>query len=606
MKSFLVILKYIQPYKKYAIINIVFTILSTIFGLVSLTMLIPFIQVLFNPDKLIMEPVAWDITSMDALLHNFNYQVSKITIDKGTTYALGFISIVVLVSSLFKNGFSYAGSYFMAPIMNGSVRDFQRKIYKKILNLPLRYFTDEKKGDLISRFTSDVQEIKFTLTGSVDMLFKDPIMLMFYLGYLIYLSPSLTVIVFVLLPLIALLIGKIGKSLKRKSHEGQAKMGELLAIFEETLSGLRIIKAFCAENKINERFKNLNSKIYRIMNHLTRKNSLSSPLSEFLGTIVVVLVLVIGGSIALSEDSNFSSAKFIAYLAAFSQIINPAKSLSKTYYVIQRGLASIDRVNKILDEKMHISIAAKPKKISLFNTSIEFKNVSFKYKDDYVLKNINLKIEKGKTVALVGQSGSGKSTLVDLIPRFYDIEEGEILIDGININEYNLEHLRRLIGFVNQEPILFNETIASNIAFGLDNINLEEVKKAAIVANADEFIQEKPSKYQFNIGDRGTKLSGGQRQRLSIARAVYKNPPIMILDEATSALDTESEKLVQDALFKLMENRTSIVIAHRLSTVRDADEICVLQHGEIKERGKHTELYEENGIYKKLCDLQMM
>jgi len=604
VKSFIIVFKYIAPYKKYAILNIVLSAISTVFSLFSLTLIIPFVGILFNPEALTLTPVPFSL-SFDDFMHNFNYFLSKIMITHGQAYALGFISLSVVVFSLLKNVFGFAGSYFMAPIMNGTVRDFQHHIYKKILHLPIRYFSNERKGDILSRFTSDVQEIKFTITGSLDMVFKDPITILVYLAYLVYTSPELTLFVFVVLPLIGLIIGKIGKSLKRKSHEGQAKMGELLSMLEETLSGLRVIKAFNAEKKVDDRFGQLNQKIYKIMNHLTRKNSLSSPLSEFLGTVVVVILLVIGGILTINNQQSLSSSEFIAYLVVFSQIINPAKSLSKSYYSIQKGLASIERVNKILHETMHTP--EKPDAIvkNDFTTSIELKNVSFKYNETYVLRNINLEIKKGQTVALVGQSGSGKSTLVDLLPRFYDIEEGEILVDGINIKDYSLVSLRSLIGYVNQEPILFNDTIGNNITFGTDNFTPDAIENAAKVANAHEFIKEKEMKYDSNIGDRGSKLSGGQKQRLSIARAVLKNPPIMILDEATSALDTESERLVQDALMHLMKNRTSVVIAHRLSTIKAADIICVLSEGRIVEQGNHEQLIELNGVYKKLTDLQM-
>ena len=437
------------------------------------------------------------------------------------------------------------------------------------------------------------------------MLFKDPIQIIVFLSYMIYTSWELTCVSFLVLPFIAIVIGRIGKSLKDTSGKGQAAAGEMLTIMEETLGGLRIIKAFVAEGKMKERFKKINDKVYRLQNKIMRKHSLASPLSEFLGILAFTFILVIGGYLILVKgDNTFTSSEFIAYLVIFTQILNPAKDLARTFNTIQKGMASLDRVNAILDDMSTVPEIEKPVRINDFNSSIEFRNVSFRYNEKYVLRNINLKIEKGKTVALVGQSGSGKSTLVDLLPRFWDVEEGEILIDGINIKNYKLSDLRALMGNVNQESILFNDTIRNNIAFGVESASDEEVTAAAQVANATDFIKEKIEGYDYTVGDRGGKLSGGQRQRISIARAVLKNPPILILDEATSALDTESERLVQDALVNLMKNRTSIVIAHRLSTIRNADEICVLQNGEIIERGRHDELLAQNGTYKKLCELQ--
>jgi subfamily B ATP-binding cassette protein MsbA len=605
MNSFAVIARYLAPFKKYVVLNIVLNALGTVFSLFSFTMFIPFLDTLFDTNGgIVADPgvLEWNYKSFMA---HFKYHVFLVGEEYGKFYALLFLGGAVLVGAFFRNFFSYMGSFFMAPISNGTVMQFQRRIYNKILDLPLRYFSESKKGDILSRFTSDVQEIRASISGSLDMLFKDPIQIVVFLSYMIYTSWELTCVSFLVLPFIAILIGKIGKSLKDTSGKGQAAAGEMLTIMEETLGGLRIIKAFVAEGKMKERFKKINDKVYRLQNKIMRKHSLSSPLSEFLGIVAFTFILVVGGYLILVKgDTTFTSSEFIAYLVIFTQILNPAKDLARTFNTIQKGMASLDRVNAILEDKSTVPEIANPVRISDFNHSIEFRDVSFRYNEKYVLRHINLTIEKGKTVALVGQSGSGKSTLVDLLPRFWDVEEGEILIDGINVKNYKLTDLRALMGNVNQESILFNDTIRNNIAFGVESATDEEVTAAARVANAIDFINDKPDGYESTVGDRGGKLSGGQRQRISIARAVLKNPPILILDEATSALDTESERLVQDALVNLMKNRTSIVIAHRLSTIRNADEICVLQNGEIIERGRHEELIAKNGAYKKLCELQ--
>ncbi len=608
MNTISTVVSYLKPFKKYAFLNVLLNSLSTVFSLFSMAMIIPFLDMLFNDMSAeVPDPGPWrfDFETMGRAKEFLDYFLYQVIITDGKLTALMYIGMFVIIGAFFKNFFGYMGSFYMAPISNGTVMNFQRKIYYKILDLPLRYFSESKKGDILSRFTSDVQEIRSSISGSLDMLFKDPIQIVLYLGTLIYTSLELTIGVLVVLPVIALLIGKLGKSLKSSSGLGQAAAGEMLTVMEETLGGLRIVKAFIAEHKMKERFEKINDKIYRLQNKVSRKHSLSSPLSEFLGIAVFTVVLVGGGYLILQGKGTFTSSEFIFFLAVFSQLLNPAKDFARTFNTIQKGMASLDRVNKILDETMHVPEIANPIRISDFKESIEFRNVSFKYAEKYVLRNINLTIPKGKTVALVGQSGSGKSTLVDLLPRFWDIEEGEILIDGVNIKDYKLTDLRSMMGNVNQESILFNDTIRNNIAFGVEAATDEEVTAAAAIANATDFIDEKPEKYDTGVGDRGSKLSGGQRQRISIARAVLKNPPIMILDEATSALDTESERLVQDALSKLMKNRTSIVIAHRLSTVKDADEICVLNDGEIIERGTHEQLMEQNGAYRRLCDLQM-
>ncbi len=608
MNSLAVIIRYLAPFKKEAALNIVLNILGTIFSLFSFTMFIPFLDMLFENDKVVADPgpLEWNLESLGHLMDHFQYFVFTITQEHGKFQALLMLGGVVLICAFLRNFFLYMGSFYMAPISNGSVMMFQRKIYNKILDLPLRYFSESKKGDILSRFTSDVQEVRASISGSLDMLFKDPIQIIIFLGYMIWTSWQLTIFVFVVLPGIAILIGKIGKSLKGSSKIGQQAAGEMLTIMEETLGGLRIIKAFVAEDKMKDRFSKINDKVYAIQNKIQRKHTLSSPLSEFLGIFVFTIMLVAGGYfILVGGDSTLKASVFIAYLVVFTQILNPAKDLARTFNTIQKGMASLERINAILDEEMNVPEIDNPVRISDFQHSIEFRNVSFKYAEKYVLRNINLTIEKGKTVALVGQSGSGKSTLVDLLPRFWDIEEGEILIDGINVKNYKVSDLRALMGNVNQESILFNDSIRNNIAFGVASAKDDEIEAAAKVANAMDFIREKEEGYESMVGDRGCKLSGGQRQRISIARAVLKNPPILILDEATSALDTESERLVQDALINLMKNRTSIVIAHRLSTIKNADEICVLNEGQIVERGRHEELIDKNGAYKRLCDLQM-
>ncbi|MBQ3618016.1 MAG: ABC transporter ATP-binding protein [Bacteroidales bacterium] len=608
MNTISTVVSYLKPFKKYAFLNVLLNSLSTVFSLFSMAMIIPFLDMLFKDmSAAVPDPGPWrfDFETMGRAKEFLDYFLYQVIITDGKLTALMYIGLFVIIGAFFKNFFGYMGSFYMAPISNGTVMNFQRKIYYKILDLPLRYFSESKKGDILSRFTSDVQEIRSSISGSLDMLFKDPIQIVLYLGTLIYTSWELTTGVLVVLPIIAILIGRLGKSLKSSSGLGQAAAGEMLTVMEETLGGLRIVKAFIAEHKMKERFEKINDKIYRLQNKVSRKHSLSSPLSEFLGIAVFTVVLVGGGYLILQGKGTFTSSEFIFFLAVFSQLLNPAKDFARTFNTIQKGMASLDRVNKILDETMHVPEIANPIRISDFKESIEFRNVSFKYAEKYVLRNINLTIPKGKTVALVGQSGSGKSTLVDLLPRFWDVEEGEILIDGVNIKDYKLTDLRSMMGNVNQESILFNDTIRNNIAFGVESATDEEVSSAAAIANATDFIDEKPEKYDTGVGDRGSKLSGGQRQRISIARAVLKNPPILILDEATSALDTESERLVQDALSKLMKNRTSIVIAHRLSTVKDADEICVLNDGEIIERGTHEQLMEQNGAYRRLCDLQM-
>jgi len=604
MKEIIKVLKYALPYWKNSLLNIFFNILSIIASLFSFTLMIPFLQMLFGTAKPIEKPAALSF-SISSISDNFYYFLSTIIQNHGAFYALMTVSLLIIIGSLLKTGFLFLATYHLSPILNGTVRDFQINIYKKILELPIGYFSDEKKGDIMARFTSDVQEIKFTVIASLEMLFRDPLTIVFYLSYLIYSSIQLTVFVIVFIPAVAILIALVGKSLKRKSMQARVTMGEILTILEESLGGLRIIKAFTSERRMTDKFIEKNESLYRTMNKVVRKEFLAHPLSEFLGTAVIIGIVIYGGNLILNGGASLTGEAFIVYIVVFSQVLTPAKAISKAYYSIQKGSASIDRVDKILNSVSNIKEIENPIEINQFNNEIEYRNVTFKYAEDFVLKNVNLKLQKGKTIALVGQSGSGKSTIADLLPRFYDVTDGEILIDGVNVKDCKIFDLRNLMGNVNQEAILFNDTIYNNIAFGVENTTIEEVENAAKIANAHEFIIQTENGYDSNIGDRGSKLSGGQRQRLSIARAVLKNPPILILDEATSALDTESERLVQDAITNLMKNRTSIVIAHRLSTIKNADEICVLFQGEIIERGKHEELIQIDGAYKKLHDLQV-
>ncbi len=597
-------LKYLIPYWVKGVLSIVLSLLSTIFSLFSLTMVMPFLGILFKTQSAVESPVELEL-SVESITHNFNYYVSNIISKEGPGQALFIVSIMVVVFVFLKAISLYGSNYAMAPIRTGVVRDIRNKLNAKIMQLQLSYFNEERKGDLISRMTNDVTEIEISVVTSLNNAIKAPITIIVYLTMLFIMSPFLTIFVLILLPISGAIIGRIGKSLRKKSVKSQDKLGLLLSYIEESLFGLRIIKAFNTEKFINKRFVDENNSYARLLKKIWRRKDLAGPFSEFMATIVIVIIMWYGGSMVLDQDAGMKPQEFIAYLVIFSQIITPSKDLSTVYYNLQRGMASLDRINVILDAD--ITIKDKPNAIGKkdFEENIEYKGLSFKYIEDYVLKNINIKIEKGKMIALVGQSGSGKSTLVDLLPRFYDVIEGGISIDGHNIQDLKVKDLRGLMGIVSQESILFNDTIYNNIAFGIESATEEEIIAAAKVANAHEFILQTEHGYQTNIGDRGSKLSGGQRQRISIARAVLKNPPILILDEATSSLDTESEKLVQDALFKLMENRTSIVIAHRLSTVRDADEICVMHEGEIVERGKHDELIDKKGIYKKLHDLQI-
>jgi len=604
MENFKKILVYVIPYWSRLALNVVFNLLSVVFSLFTLNMLIPFVSILFATHEETYQLMVFRL-DFQVIINNFYYYLTLIINRYGEVGALISISMLVVLTSLLKNGFRYLALYNLAPVRNGVVRDIRNDIYDKTLDLPLAYYSQGRKGDLISRMTNDVQQIETTVIHSFSMLLRDPMTIIVYMGWLLLMSPQLTLFVLVLLPLAGYVIGRIARTLKPTALKGQGKMGILLSVMEETLTGLRIIKAFNAEEKMQRQFRSLNSLYTRIMNKLYRRQDLASPLSEFLGTTVFIIILMYGGSLVLSGGSSLSPEAFVGYLAIFSQIIQPAKYFSKAWYDIQKGMASAERIDKLLSAEVTIrdSSNAIPKKD--FTSDIVFEGVSFRYEDNYVLKNINIRIRKGQRVALVGQSGAGKSTFVDLIPRFYDVEEGEIRIDGIPLADIRIKDLRSLMGNVNQEPILFNDTFFNNIAFGEAGASQEDVIKAAMIANAHDFIMESPLGYHTNVGDRGGKMSGGQRQRISIARAVLKNPPILILDEATSSLDTESEKLVQQALTNVMQNRTSIVIAHRLSTIVHADLICVMHEGRIVETGTHNELLKLNGIYNKLHGLQL-
>ncbi len=542
--------------------------------------------------------------NMEVLKNNFNFYLNEIILHYGKTTALLYLSIFVVIAVFFKTGFFYCGKFVMANLRTGIVRDIRNELYRKITRLPLGYYSDERKGDVMSRMTNDVAEVEFSILRSIDVIFKDPFSILASLGILLYMSPRLTLFVLALLPVTGFIIGKIGTSLRRKSVKAQNKLGDILSIIEETLSGLRIIKSFNAHDKVYKRFDKENSAYTNISVKMHRRRDLAGPISELLSTIVLVFVLYYGGQLVLKGDGTLNGADLLGYLVIFSQIIPSAKSLTDGYYNIQKGLASSERIEVILKAPIAIQDVENPAVINEFKHNIEYNDVHFKYRNDYVIKGINLKIEKGMTVALVGQSGSGKSTLVDLLPRFYDIQQGKITVDGVDIREIKITNLRKLMGIVSQESILFNDTIFNNIAFGVESATMEQVIEAAKIANAHDFIMETPHGYETNIGDRGGKLSGGQRQRISIARAILANPPIMILDEATSSLDTESEKLVQESLTRLMQNRTSIVIAHRLSTVVHADLICVIHEGKIIEQGSHNELLALDGHYKKLYNMQ--
>ena len=604
MKSLRQILRYVAPYWVYASLNVFFNILSVFFSLVSFALFIPLLQMLFKTATIPEQapPLIWN--NFDSLKENFYYFFGNLIQSHGEKEVLMYIGISIIILFFLRNFFRYMAMYFLAVVRNGVVQDLRNDMYNKILILPLAYYSQQRKGDIMSRMTGDVQEVEISIMSSLEMIFRDPIQILSYIATLFVISPQLTLFVLVLLPVSGFFIGRIGKSLKRTSTKGQQQMGILLSIIEETISGLRIIKAFNAIDFADKRFKQSNSVYFRLMVYLYRKRDLASPLSEFLGALVLTVVLWYGGRLVLTPGNLLDAAVFLVYLTIFSQVIPPSKSITQAWYNIQKGAASMERIKQVLGEPEVIEQKPDAVDKSDFKSEIDYQNVTFRYQMEPVLKKISLTIKKGTTVAIVGPSGAGKSTLADLLPRFYDCTEGSIRIDGEDIRNLKINDLRGLMGIVSQETILFNDTVLNNIAFGMEDVSEEAVISAAKVANAHEFIERMPMGYYTNIGDRGVKLSGGQRQRLSIARAVLRNPPILILDEATSSLDTESERLVQQAIENLMKNRTSIVIAHRLSTTQYADEIIVLQDGNLIERGSHANLLAQNGIYRKLYELQ--
>jgi subfamily B ATP-binding cassette protein MsbA len=604
MKRFSTILRHLRDQKSNIGLYFICILFSIVFSLVSLAGIGPFLRMLFGDQPAAHEPEPTFSFSASSLSNYFQYRISHIIENKGKGYALGLICIAVIIAIFLKNVFIYLSYRVMAPIRNHVMTNLRAGLYKKILQLPIGYFTEQRKGDIISRMSNDMNEIEWSIIGTLEGLIREPLSILFFLGTLIFLSPYLTLLVLILLPVAGFIIGRLSKSLRKDSGEAQSELGSLMSIVDETLGGLRVIKAFNAENKIGNTFNRSNTYLNFLRNKIAFRRDMASPLSEFLGVVILCCILWFGGKMILEKSIDMTPDNFILYIIIFSQIINPSKALSTAFYNTQRGSAAIERIEDIMKAPVTIQELPDAKTLSSFTTKIEFRNVSFSYEDTTILDNINLTIEKGKTVAFVGSSGAGKSTLADLVPRFHDVTQGELLIDGINIKEYTLASLRHHMGIVTQEPVLFNDSIATNIALGDEAANIAEIEDAARVANAHDFIMQKEEGYQTNIGDRGNKLSGGERQRLTIARAVLKNPPILILDEATSSLDTESERLVQDAISKMMQNRTSIVIAHRLSTIRHADEIIVLQKGKIIERGTHNELIVQNSFYKKLVDMQ--
>ena len=604
-KFFKVLARFVPPYKKYVILNVVFNVLEAFLTLFSFALIIPILEMLFGLNTATYDFMAWSSASpQTVIVNNFYYYVQLVIDSYGASAALAGIATALVIMTFFKVAAAYLSAFFMVSIRTGVTRDLRNQIYDKIVSLPIGFFSSERKGDVMARISGDVTEVETSIMASLDMMFKNPIMIVVCLTMMIVTSWQLTAFVLVLLPVAGLAMGQTGKRLKRKSMEAQNQWGVLLSNIEETIGGLRVVKAFNAEKKVRQRFERENDEWRNINNRMNWRQVLAHPMSELLGTATIAVVLWFGGTLILSGDSTITAPKFIYYMVIFYSIINPAKDLSKASYAVQRGMASMDRIDRILLAQNDITDPEKPVKLTSMTQGIKYSNVRFRYSEAWVIDDVSIDIPMGKTVALVGQSGSGKTTIADLLPRFYDVQEGSITIDGVDLRQYRVADLRALMGNVNQEAILFNDSFYNNITFGVENATREEVEEAARIANAYDFIMASENGFDTNIGDRGCKLSGGQRQRVSIARAILKNPPILILDEATSALDTESEHLVQEALDSLMKGRTTLVIAHRLSTIKNADMIVVMQDGRVVERGSHDTLMATNGAYRKLVEMQ--